>query len=279
MKVRSATLFICVLVLITGCMSETEQHSEPLATGPTPLYEYRVGLGYGFLGKVVQVTIDGYEVISIIGTDEIEQYAQLQGTKVLASGSSPKKDITVRVTVDDGQPYVIPTLYARDGDKLVLHGSVGGRLMKALSGGTRCCITVTLTDGLVLARSLLHHSVNYRSVVILGEGRELTGRELKTRALELLTDGIIPGRWNDARKPTEKELDATAVVEFPIEECSAKVRTGPPNGDEADYDLPHWAGVIPLELTAGTPIPDERLKPDTPLPPYVSTYPRPKLNC
>ena len=105
MKVRSATLFICVLVLITACISETEQHKEPAAADPTPLYEYKVGLGYGFLGKVVQVTVDGREVISLVGTDEIEQYAQLQGTKVLASGSSPKKDITVRVTVDGGQPY------------------------------------------------------------------------------------------------------------------------------------------------------------------------------
>jgi len=180
--------------------------------------------------------------------------------------------------VDDGQPYVIPTLYARDGDMLVLHGLVGGRLMKALSGNARCCITVTLTDGIVLARSLLHHSINYRSVVILGEGRSLTGRDEKTEALKQLTEGIIPGRWNDARAVTEKELDATAVVVFPIDECSAKVRTGPPGEEEADYDLPYWAGVIPLELTAGTPIPDDRLKPEIPVPSYVSTYLRPKLN-
>lgn len=177
--------------------------------------------------------------------------------------------------VDDGQPYVLPMLYARDGDRLYVHGSVSSRLLKTLGDGTRCCITVTLMDGLVLARSLLHHSMNYRSVVILASGRELTSRAEKNRALERLTESAIPGRSNDARLPSDKELDGTGVVEFPIEECSAKVRTGPPNDDESDYELPYWAGVIPLQLAVGMPIPDERLTPGMPVPSYVTNYQRP----
>ncbi len=177
--------------------------------------------------------------------------------------------------VEDGQPYVLPMSYARDGNKLYVHGSASSRLLKALAGGTPCCITVTLIDGIVLARSLLHHSMNYRSVVIIARGRALTKGEEKNRALERITEHVVPGRWNDARQPTDRELDATSVIEFPIEECSAKMRTGPPNDDERDYQLPHWAGVIPLALMAGEPVPDERLKPGTPRPSYVSDYTRP----
>jgi uncharacterized protein len=177
--------------------------------------------------------------------------------------------------IDDGQPLVLPMLYARDGDKLYVHGSVASRAMRVLGDGTPCCIAVTLIDGLVLARSLLHHSMNYRSVVIFAKGRVIEGREAKNDVLFRLTEGLIPGRWDDARQPTDKELDATGVVEFLIEECSAKVRTGPPGDDEPDYALPYWAGVLPLKTVAGVPVADDRLREGVAVPGYVSGYSRP----
>ncbi len=177
--------------------------------------------------------------------------------------------------VDDGDPFVVPMLYARDGDRLYVHGSVASRAMRVLGGGAACCITVTLIDGLVLARSLLHHSMNYRSVVILAKGRAIEGRESKNDVLFRLTEGLIPGRWNDARVPSEKELDATGVVEFLIEECSAKVRTGPPVDEDADYGLRHWAGVLPLRTAIGTPVADDRVAEGAAVPGYVSGYRRP----
>jgi len=177
--------------------------------------------------------------------------------------------------VDDGQPIVIPMLYARDGDHLYVHGSVASRAILSLSSGAPCCITVTLIDGLVLARSLLHHSMNYRSVVVFAKGRAVEGCEAKNRVLRLLTEGIIPSRWNDARPPSEKELDATGVVAFSLDECSAKVRTGPPSDEQRDYALPHWAGVLPLRTAVGTPIPDDKLDPQTPVPANISGYTRP----
>jgi uncharacterized protein len=168
-----------------------------------------------------------------------------------------------------GQPFVIPTLYGRDGEKLYLHGSAASRMLRELETGIPACVTVTLVDGLVLARSAFHHSMNYRSVVAFGTARKLTDPEAKNEALRIVSENVIRGRWDDVRPPTAHELKATTVLEFQIDEASAKVRTGGPVDDEEDYEMSVWAGVIPLTLDAHTPIPDERLKPNTPLPKYT----------
>jgi len=167
--------------------------------------------------------------------------------------------------VSEGQPYVIPTGYARDGDVLYFHGSAVSRMLKTLEEGAPVCVTVTLVDGLVLARSAFHHSVNYRSVVVLGRAREITDREEKLRALRAFTNHLVPGRWEEVRPPTDQELKATRVLTLPITEASAKVRTGPPLDDEEDYALPVWAGVVPVETTWGEPVPDARLAPGIPV--------------
>ena len=171
-----------------------------------------------------------------------------------------------------GQPFVIPTLYGRDGDKLYLHGSAASRMLRELETGVPACVTVTLVDGLVLARSAFHHSMNYRSVMVFGTARKIVDQELKARALHVISDHLIAGRWNDVREPTENELKATAVLEFSIEEASAKVRTGPPIDDAEDYVLPVWAGILPLEVRAGTPIPDPQLTANLEVPDYVRRY-------
>ncbi|HZU28013.1 MAG TPA: pyridoxamine 5'-phosphate oxidase family protein [Bryobacteraceae bacterium] len=155
----------------------------------------------------------------------------------------------------DGQPFVIPTLCGRDGDKLYLHGSAASRMLRTLDAGVPACVTVTLVDGLVLARSAFHHSMNYRSVTAFGTARAIADEGEKTRALRIISEHLIAGRWNDVRGPSEKELKATAALAFTIEEASAKIRTGPPIDDEEDYALPVWAGVLPLRLEAGAPIP------------------------
>lgn len=177
--------------------------------------------------------------------------------------------------VDDGQPFVIPMLHVRVDDRLYVHGAVASRLMRAVGAGAPACIAVTLVDGLVLARSLLHHSLNYRSVVILACGEEVKDRDAKMNVLKHLTEHAIPGRWAEARHPSENELAATAIVGFSLEECSAKVRTGPPIDDEADYDLSVWAGELPLSLAVGRPVPDPKMAPGTPVPRYILDYARP----
>lgn len=177
--------------------------------------------------------------------------------------------------VEGGQPYVIPTIHVRIDDRVYLHGSQASRMMRCLRGGTRACVTVTLLDGLVLARSAFHHSMNYRSVVILGAAREVTEPPEKERVLQALVEHVVPGRWEDSRQPTGAELNGTMLVSLPIEEASAKVRTGPPVDDDADYPLPHWAGVIPLTLLPSAPEPDPRLPRGTAVPAYVSSYARP----
>jgi nitroimidazol reductase NimA-like FMN-containing flavoprotein (pyridoxamine 5'-phosphate oxidase superfamily) len=171
--------------------------------------------------------------------------------------------------VDDGLPVVTPTLHARVGDELLLHGSSASRTLRRLAEGADVCVTVTLTDGLVLARSAFHHSVNYRSVMLFGRAEPITGAEAKRSALEAFTEKLVAGRWADVRPPTEIELKGTAVVRLPIEEASAKLREGQPLDDEADYSLDVWAGVVPLAVTAAEPIPDPRLAPGTELPPYL----------
>jgi uncharacterized protein len=169
----------------------------------------------------------------------------------------------------NGQPFVIPTLYGRDEDKLFLHGSAASRMLNELDTGVPACVNVTLVDGLVLARSAFHHSMNYRSVVAFGTARKIQDPAEKTRALRVISEHLLAGRWNDVRGPTEKELKATAVLEFVIEEASAKVRQGPPLDDEEDYSLGVWAGVLPLNLEAKAPVPDPRLAEGIEAPSYL----------
>jgi len=174
--------------------------------------------------------------------------------------------------VADGQPFVIPTSYGRDGNVLYIHGSAASRMLRNLDQGVPVCITVTLLDGLVLARSVFNHSMNYRSVVILGRATLVDSAAEKIAALRALSEHILPHRWDDSRQPNDKELKATSVLRVPIEEFSAKVRMGPPIDDEEDYTFPTWAGVIPLEMKAGAAIPDDRCQRE--LPPYLHSYSR-----
>jgi hypothetical protein len=161
--------------------------------------------------------------------------------------------------ITDGQPFVIPTAYGRIDDTLYIHGSPASRMLKSLQQGIDVCVTVTLLDGLVLARSAFHHSMNYRSVVVFGKATLVQDAEQKLVALQAFTEHVIPGRWQEVRSPSRSELAGTLVLSLPLVEASAKVRTGGPVDDEADYQLPVWAGEIPLKLTAATPIPDSRL--------------------
>jgi len=172
------------------------------------------------------------------------------------------------------QPYVIPTGYARAGDKLYIHGSQASRMLRSLAGGIDACVTVTIIDGLVLARSAFHHSMNYRSVLVFGRATVVDEPREKYEALVALSEHIVRGRWADAREPNEEELIQTTVLELPIEEASAKIRTGPPLDDEEDYALPIWAGVVPLKLVAGEPIKDPRLSTEIPVPDYAARYKR-----
>jgi nitroimidazol reductase NimA-like FMN-containing flavoprotein (pyridoxamine 5'-phosphate oxidase superfamily) len=174
--------------------------------------------------------------------------------------------------VADGQPYVIPTSYGRDGDVLYIHGSAASRMLRNLDQGVPVCITVTMLDGLVLARSVFNHSMNYRSVVILGTATLVGDPAEKLSALRALSEHILPHRWDDSRQPNEKELKATSVLRLPINEFSAKVRGGPPVDDEEDYSFPTWAGVIPLAMNSGTPIRDERCEQEAPA--YLRNYSR-----
>ncbi len=178
--------------------------------------------------------------------------------------------------VFDGQPFVIPTSYGRKDASLYVHGSAASRMLRHLQSGVGApvCVTVTLLDGLVLARSVFNHSMNYRSVVILGKATLVDDPEEKLAALRILSEHILPGRWDDARQPNSQELKATSVLRVPIEEFSAKVRTGPPIDDEEDYSFPTWAGVVPLETVAADPIDDARLLPGRTTPEYVCHYAR-----
>ena len=159
----------------------------------------------------------------------------------------------------EGQPYVIPTGYVRCGEFLYIHGSAASRMLRTLDAGVDVCVTVTLLDGFVLARSAFHHSMNYRSVVVLGKAQAVTDAEEKRDAMRAFTNHIVAGRWDEARQPTEQELKATTVLRLGLEEVSAKIRTGPPVDDEEDYALPVWAGVVPVKTVPGTPLPDARI--------------------
>jgi nitroimidazol reductase NimA-like FMN-containing flavoprotein (pyridoxamine 5'-phosphate oxidase superfamily) len=175
---------------------------------------------------------------------------------------------------EGGQPFVIPMLHARVGDELYLHGATSSRLVRALGAGAPVCVTVTLADGLVLARSAFHHSMNYRSVVVLGTARLVEPAAERMAALEALVERLIPERWGDVRAPNPKELKATRVLAVPLDEASAKVRTGPPVDDEEDYALPVWAGVIPLRTETLDPVPDARMEDGTEVPGYVASWGR-----
>lgn len=176
--------------------------------------------------------------------------------------------------VIDAQPFVIPMAYGRDGDRLYLHGSTASRMLKTLEEGVEMCVTATLLDGIVLARSLFHHSMNYRSVVLFGRATLVDAADEKNRALEVLSEHIVPGRCEQARSATLQEIKATSVLTFPIEEGSAKIRSGEPVDAAEDYALPVWAGQLPLTVTAGEPIPDSKLPAGIPVPENVTHYRR-----
>ncbi len=175
---------------------------------------------------------------------------------------------------EKGQPCVIPINFARVDDSIVLHGAKASRLLKHIETGHPVCIEATIVDGLVLARSIFHHSVNYRSVVLFGKGRPVEGEREKLSALKAITEHLIPGRWQEARLPSRKELNATRVVSIKIDEASAKVRVGPPADDQEDYALPVWAGVLPLQEQALSPVRDDLLPQDVRLPDYIARYAR-----
>ena len=174
----------------------------------------------------------------------------------------------------DGQPFVIPTSYGRKDANLFIHGSAASRMLRQMNEGVAVCVTVTLLDGLVLARSIFNHSMNYRSAVILGKATLVDEPEQKLAALRILSEHILPGRWDDVRQPNERELRATSVLRVPIEEFSAKVRTGPPIDDAEDMSFPTWAGVLPLEAKKGMPINDPKLDISRAVPEYLKTYSR-----
>jgi nitroimidazol reductase NimA-like FMN-containing flavoprotein (pyridoxamine 5'-phosphate oxidase superfamily) len=172
----------------------------------------------------------------------------------------------------DDHPVVVPTAYGRSADVLYIHGSAASRMLRELADGIQMCITVTLVDGLVLARSAFHHSMNYRSVVVFGTASVVRNAKEKTRALRTFSEHVVPGRWSEVRKPSRKELKQTLVLRVPLKEASAKVRNGPPIDDEADYELRVWAGELPLRLTTDAPISDPRLKHSVEVPLYAQNY-------
>ena len=174
----------------------------------------------------------------------------------------------------DGKPVVIPTSYCRVGDDVYIHGSAASRMLRSLEQGIDVCVTVTLIDGLVLARSAFHHSINYRSVIIFGKANVVDDADEKIRALHAFTEHVVPGRWDEVRLPTEAELRSTLVLKVPLVEVSAKVRTGPPIDDDEDYNLAVWAGVVPLKLIADAPVIDDRVLAGIEAPEYVTHYSR-----
>ncbi len=177
--------------------------------------------------------------------------------------------------VIDGQPVIIPMIHARFEDTIFLHGAVNNRLLNHIGGGHPLCIGVTLVDGIVFARSVFHHSMNYRSVTVFGKARVIETDNEKLDALEAISNHIVRGRWEEARLPNQREMDTTTVVAVQIESASAKIRTGPPNDNPEDYDLPIWAGVLPLRESAHEPVQDPRLASGIAIPSYISAYKRP----
>ncbi len=175
--------------------------------------------------------------------------------------------------VDNGSPVVIPTIHARVGDTLYFHGSPASRMLRSMKQGIEVSVAVTILDGLVVARTPFHQSLNYRSVIVFGRARLVDGDEEKMKALEAVTNHVTPGRWEDSRRVTSKEAKGTLVLALSLDEASAKIRSGPPGDDAEDLGLPHWAGVVPLALVPGEPIPDAGV--DWPAPDYLTDYQRP----
>jgi len=185
------------------------------------------------------------------------------------------ESLVCHVGITEGtQPLVIPMNFGRLGDTVYLHGAKASRLLEHLANGNQVCMCFTLLDGIVFARSVFNHSMNYRSAMLFGKGRAVTNQEEKLRALEAVTEHIAKGRWGDARLPNRKELEATSVVAVEIESASAKIRTGPPIDDEQDYELPIWAGVLPLRLQTAAPVAEQGVKPGIPLPRYIADFSR-----
>lgn len=178
--------------------------------------------------------------------------------------------------VHDGHPIVVPTIHARVGETLYLHGSPGSRVLRAMRRGTEVCVSAAIVDGLVVARTPFHNSMNYRSVVLYGVPRLVDERDEKWTALEAITEHVVPGRWDDSRPPNEKEFKGTLIVAVSLEEASAKVRSSGPKDEPEDYDLPYWAGVVPVQTVFGEPIVDEELRVDTDVPGYLREYRRPR---
>jgi nitroimidazol reductase NimA-like FMN-containing flavoprotein (pyridoxamine 5'-phosphate oxidase superfamily) len=218
----------------------------------------------------------------------LEQSASLQTPRTTVKRLAKRADYnrdTIYAIIDealichvgfvvDGAPVVIPTIHTRVGDTLYFHGSAASRMLRSLRDGVDACVTVTILDGLVMARSAFHHSMNYRSAVILGKGREVVDREEKLRVLDALVEHVCAGRSRDVRPPNESELRQTLVLAIPLSEASAKIRTGPPIDDEDDYTLPIWAGIIPMALTPSVPIDDARLTAGVTVPEYATLYKR-----
>jgi uncharacterized protein len=174
--------------------------------------------------------------------------------------------------VHEGQPFIIPTLHARIDDTILLHGSQANRMLRHLEAGGEVCIAFTMVDGLVLARSVFHHSINYRSAVVFGKGEVIEGKEAQYKALEVFMEKFMPERWDDNRAPNDTEMLQTTIVSVPIESASAKVRVGPPKDDAEDLDLPYWAGVLPVQMNYGTPVADPSLKEGIAVPDYIRHY-------
>jgi uncharacterized protein len=230
-------------------------------------------------GQYIGTVLTEATVVTHVNSDDRFAITERTRTKRLPERGQYDRD-TVYAILDaglichvgytfDGQPYVTPTAYWREDDHVYWHGSSASRMLRTLSGGISACLTVTHLDGLVLARSAFHHSMNYRSVMALGTAYPVSDPDEKTAALEAFTDRIVAGRWGEIRPPTSQELKATTVLRMRLEEVSAKIRSGPPKDDDEDYDLPYWAGVVPISVSIGAPVSDDRLAPDIPVPPAL----------
>src|SRR3989441_1066260 len=262
-RIRTGSPVIrCLRLFLThaALAPATNQMSSRDAAGSAPCF---------FMRYFVPETIPPTERTRVVRESHRGAYDRETIDKILDEGYVCHVGFTV-----DGQPYVIPTLYARIGDAIYFHGSAASRMLRNVSDGISVCVTVTLTDGFVLARSVFNHSMNYRSVVALGKATRVDAPQEKLEAFHAFTEKILPGRWNEARKPSEKEQKATSILRLPLTEVSAKVRTGPPLDDDPDYALPVWAGVIPVHLAFDSPVPDEKCDPIIPMPAYVAHYRR-----
>ncbi len=238
--------------------------------GPAPHPAPALGHDWGMSGDESTTPGPASERVRLIRKRERGSYDRALIDAILDEGLIAHLGIC-----EAGQPLVIPTLHARKGDVVYCHGSAASRTLRSLAAGAPACLTVTLLDGLVLARSVMHHSANYRSAMILAQATEVTDPQEKLSALEAIVEHIVPGRWEHARHPTENEMKATSVLALPIDEFSAKVRTGPPLDDEEDYALDFWAGVIPIEQVAGAAQPDPRLAAGIATPAHAGDYRRP----